>query len=203
MHGDDTENLPRQLCNYNGWITTNRRLSVAVDEWKIKKELWGTKLRWWRGRILVESMAVVMGFGRDFSSLKRRQSRRFLATVTIGVWPASHELLIDTLLDRWGGQNREIQSSQVRGSSRGFGSVWKVLSLSHTCVHVPLFQASSFTFIYFLTTLPFFFPLCYIGLITTTLSLKIHAVSSILKFSKTLLSKKDTKPWLIQWILLL
>ena len=40
-------NLARQPCNYNGWTIANRRLSVAVDGRKIKRESWGTKSSRW------------------------------------------------------------------------------------------------------------------------------------------------------------
>ena len=117
---------------------------TAVDGRKWKRESWGTKLRWWRGQISVRSMAVVMGFGCGFSSLKRRRSGQFPTKMTVKVWPASHKLSIDTLLGRSGGRNCEIWPGYVRGLGRVFGfvvgSVWQLLSHVHVSVFALFFQ---------------------------------------------------------------
>lgn len=138
------QNLAQQPRNSNNWLAAKQWLPVVVDGRELKKASWGTKLRWWRGQISVRSMAVVMGFGCGFSSLKRRRSGQFPTKMTVKVWPASHKLSIDTLLGRSGGRNCEIWPGYVRGLGRVFGfvvgSVWQLLSHVHVSVFALFFQ---------------------------------------------------------------
>ena len=140
-------NLAQQPCNYNGWTTANRRLSVAVDGRKIKRELWGTKSSQWCHpkplKISTEQSGKVAGF----SSFGRQRSGCFSITWTAGVWWPDFKPQIGTKLGRWSGRNRKIWPSQFRVKQVGFlGRFWQLLSHSLTRVYVTPFPASSFTF---------------------------------------------------------
>ena len=150
------QNLAQQSCYYNGWTTTNRRLLVAVDGQKIKRESWGTKSSRCCHPKPVKISTEQGGKVAGFSSFGHRRSSCFPAGRFGHDGRSSSFRLVPNLTGWVAGITRygrvEVQVKRV-----GFRVGLQLLSLSRTCVSVSLCQTSYFTFIYFLTA-SFFFP---------------------------------------------